>query len=157
MTFTGSTGPFSLLDTVAITCTTADSLSGIASDTCTDFAGPAYAFLGGRSYTATATDNAGNVGSASVLFTVNATADDLCSLVKRWVASAGIANSLCVKVAASDRAFTRSNLTAGNNDLDAFIEEVKAQSAKEIAPANAETLAEIAAAMKQTPPDPKME
>ncbi|WP_243073665.1 Calx-beta domain-containing protein [Microbacterium sp. SS28] len=152
VTFTGSTGPFSLLDTVAITCTTADSLSGIASDTCKGFAGPAYAFLGGRSYTATATDNAGNVGAGSVRFTVNATADDLCELVKRWVASAGIANSLCVKLAASDRAFNRGSPTAGNNNLDAFIQEVKAQMAKEIAPGHAQTLAEIAAAMKQTPP-----
>jgi len=60
--------------TVSITCAASDALSGIASSTCANVSGPAYLFnIGTNIITATATDNAGNVASATYSFTVTAT------------------------------------------------------------------------------------
>lgn len=85
--------------TIAITCSASDAMSGLASSTCANIGGDAYTFtLGGHSYTATAVDVAGNSNSASTSFTVVVTQASVCTLVQRWVANAGNANSLCVKV-----------------------------------------------------------
>ncbi len=83
--FSGATS-YAVNGTVSITCAATDALSGIASSTCTPVSGPAYLFnIGTNVITATATDNAGNVTSATFTFTVTATIGDLegfvCSLL----------------------------------------------------------------------------
>ena len=71
--FTGNKGSYGILDTVAITCTAADALSGVASPSCTGASGPAWSFgPGAHTVSAQATDKAGNTGSASTTFTVTA-------------------------------------------------------------------------------------
>lgn len=71
ITFTGNQGVYYLDETIAITCTATDALSGVASETCSDISGPASTFgLGSHEFTATATDVAGNTRTAIVSFQV---------------------------------------------------------------------------------------
>lgn len=59
--------------------------SGIATSSCAAIAGPAYTFhLGLNNFTASATDKAGNTGTASISFTVTVTPGSLCSLTKQF-------------------------------------------------------------------------
>lgn len=86
ITYRGNADTYPLTSTVAITCTAADNLSGVSSSTCTDINGPAYAFgPGASSFSATATDNAGNTGSGSTRFTVTATPPELCDLAVQFM------------------------------------------------------------------------
>jgi CSLREA domain-containing protein len=71
VTYTGNAGIYTVGQTVNITCSAADNLSGVDSSTCADISGPASSFgLGSHTISATATDLAGNVGSGSTTFTV---------------------------------------------------------------------------------------
>lgn len=130
VTYSGNAGSYDVAATVNITCTATDNLSGIASDSCADLSGAAYSFgLGSTSFSASAEDVAGNTGSASGSFQVTASLDGLCTLVQRFVTQRGVANSLCAKTTAADRA---RNTGARNGALGAFINEVEAQSGKHI-------------------------
>ena len=87
VTYTGNLGTYSVDQTVDITCSAADEEggSGLASTTCADITGPAYSFgLGSHTFSATATDNAGNVGSGDVTFTVVVTVDALKQLTAQF-------------------------------------------------------------------------
>lgn len=100
VTYTGNQGTYSLGDTVNITCNASDALSGVASTTCANISGPASSFaLGVNTYSATATDNAGNVGSGSVSFTVGVTASGLCTLTQQYVSNPFVARQLCAPLA----------------------------------------------------------
>ena len=71
VSYAGNAGTYWLLETVAITCTAADALSGVASSTCANANGPAWTFgAGAHTLSANATDRAGNTGSGSTTFTV---------------------------------------------------------------------------------------
>lgn len=77
VTYTGNAGTYTTSQTIAITCTASDALSGVASTTCANISGPASSFgVGVHNYSATATDKAGNTGSGSTSFTVTAPAAD---------------------------------------------------------------------------------
>jgi hypothetical protein len=86
VSYAGNAGSYSLFAPVAITCTPADSLSGVASNTCENVSGLAWTFgAGPHTLSATATDNAGNVASASTTFTVTVSPADLCTLTRQFV------------------------------------------------------------------------
>ena len=75
VTYAGNASTYTVGDTVHITCAAADEAYGSGLDTtdCADVDAPASAFaIGQNTITATATDHAGNVGTASVTFTVKA-------------------------------------------------------------------------------------
>ncbi|MDB4877382.1 MAG: hypothetical protein JWM41_3828 [Gemmatimonadetes bacterium] len=132
--YTGNAGSYTVDQAVAITCSATDAMSGIATKTCANVSGAAYAFtLGSNSFTATAQDNAGNVNSAIATFTVTVSQGSLCSLVERWVSNAGVANSLCVKLQ--------------HGSYDAFRNELSAQSGKKISDANAAILLSLVNAL----------
>jgi len=115
VTYTGNVGTYSVDQMIAIQCAAIDDSSGIASSTCADISGPAYTFgVGSHTYTATATDKAGNSVSASTTFSVGVTPTSLCQLTKQFVqsstkyqalpaaargAAGGLANGLCQKLA----------------------------------------------------------
>ena len=127
VTFTDNAGSYAVDQTVAITCLASDALSGVVSTTCAPISGDAYSFsAGANTYTATATDHAGNIGSATTSFTVTVTSLGLCSLIQRWVSNGGVANSLCVKLA--------------HGSYNAFRNELRAQSGKKVSDANAVVL-----------------
>ena len=80
--YSGNTGSYGVHHAVHITCAASDALSGIASTTCADVSGPASSFgLGTTTLSATATDLAGNSGTASTSFTVVVTPPDVGPIV----------------------------------------------------------------------------
>lgn len=114
--FSGNTA-YTVDQTVAITCSATDAMSGIASSDCPGASGDAYAFaVGTHTLQAEATDNAGNASSASTSFTVSVDQGSLCALVQRWVSNKGVANSMCQQLK--------------NRAYGAFINHVEAQAGK---------------------------
>jgi uncharacterized protein YjiK len=88
VTYAGNAGTYTVDQQINIACTATDELagSGIASTTCANIVGPAAGFgLGVHPFSATATDNAGNIGSGSGSFTVTVTPASLCSLTLQYV------------------------------------------------------------------------
>jgi hypothetical protein len=148
VTYSGNEGSYTVADTISITCSASDALSGLATSTCANVDGPAWTLaLGQHSYSATATDAAGNTGSGSTAFTVTVGFDSLCSLVEQFSTKAGIAHSLCAKLAAAGADAARGQLKAKSNVLDAFAQEVDAQSGKAFTAAHAALLVRFAATL----------
>ena len=93
VSYTGNAGFYSVDQSVSIACNAADPVnangtpgSGLASTTCGNIAGPAYSFkVGINTFTASATDVAGNVGQGSVSFTVTVDYASLCRLTAAFV------------------------------------------------------------------------
>ena len=148
VTFSGNKGVYMLDQTISITCVAADSLSGIASSTCQDIKGPAIGFaLGSNTFSATATDKAGNIGNSSTSFTVKASFDSLSTLTRQIVTQDGIAKSLCAKLDAAKAADARGNVLARAGSLVAYINEVQAQTGKALTPQQAALLIRVAGAL----------
>lgn len=125
--YTGNAGAYTVDQSVAITCTASDATSGLAATTCVNVSGDAYLFgVGTSGLSASATDNAGNLGGASTSFTVSVTPASLCNLVRRWVDQKGVVNSLCQQLS--------------NGAYDAFRHRVRAQSGTLIPADKAELL-----------------
>lgn len=147
VSYTGG-GTYTVDQNVTVTCSSSDALSGVASDTCANVSGAAWSLgLGRHDLSATAKDNAGNIGSASTSYTVKADTDSVCALVKRWAKNAGQANSLCVKLNAAAAAVARGQTKTHDNNIDAFDNEVRAQSGKGFTAAQAALLVQFAAAL----------
>lgn len=139
VTFGGAT-TYLVDQTVAITCTASDALSGVASTTCAGITGAAAGFAAGPTTRhASATDVAGNTASASTTFTVTATPDALCRLATRYSGGA-LGNSLCAKLRAAAASDARGQTGARDNQLGSFRREVGAQTGKALTTAEAATL-----------------
>jgi len=154
--YTGNLGAYTVDQTVAITCAASDAMSGLASTTCANVSGPAYAYIiGANSYSATAKDVAGNLNSASTSFTVSVTPASLCALVRRFVTKDGIAKSLCEQLVNGNDDKPEAGDDHGHDgrsdgkseekkptqsDLKDFREHVKAQAGKAMSVANANLL-----------------
>jgi hypothetical protein len=148
VTFAGNAATYSVDQSVSISCLASDALSGVASNTCTNVSAPAWSLgLGTHTLSATATDNAGNLGSGSTSFTVTVNATSLCALVHQFSINSGIANSLCVKLDAAASAATRGLVKTQANNLRAFINEVAAQSGKALTADQATLLTKYAATL----------
>jgi hypothetical protein len=148
ITYSGNAGTYTLDQTVNITCTAMDAL-GVASTTCQDIAGPAYGFNAGvNTFSATATDNAGNVGSGSTSFTVVVTYGSLTNLVNLFVTNPNIAGSLTAKLAAAADVAARGDFNARNGQLNAFRNELSAQTGKTVTKAHAAILARLSMALQ---------
>jgi hypothetical protein len=93
---------YALNETVDLTCSASDPLSGIAASTCPGplAAGPASSFAPGiHTVTATATDKAGNgTGTVSATYSVVATTSSLCDLTKQYSSKTKVAKDLCGKL-----------------------------------------------------------
>jgi hypothetical protein len=147
ITYSGPTS-YTVDQTVSISCTASDALSGVASSTCADASGAAWSYgLGTHSLSASATDNAGNTGSGSTTFTVTVDGTSLCNLVESWAKNKGIANSLCTKIRAAEAAGARGQTKTKQNNIDAFDNEVSAQSGKGFTAAQGRLLVQFAAAL----------
>jgi hypothetical protein len=68
----------------------------------------------------------------------------LCVLTRDLVSSEGIATSLCAKLDAAAASAGRGNANAKNDELQAYVSEVRAQRGKAISPDDAVTLIELA-------------
>jgi hypothetical protein len=89
LTYAGNTSPYTVDQSVSITCTAADQpgLSGLdpATNTCRSISGPAYALaLGTITFAAQASDYAGNAGTGATSVSVTVTPPALCTLTERF-------------------------------------------------------------------------
>ncbi|MDA8344620.1 MAG: hypothetical protein M0Z66_03970 [Thermaerobacter sp.] len=94
--------------------------------------------LGQVPFTVTASDNAGNIPSQTVTFTVTTSLASLEGLVGQFtsmglITGHGLAESLTAKLHATEAAQSRGDLTTAANQLGAFVNEVNAQTDKGIA------------------------
>jgi hypothetical protein len=146
VTYTGNARTYTVADTVNITCSANDPTpgSGLTSNTCQNVSGDAYTFaLGTNSYSATASDIAGNSGHGSTSFTVTVDPDSLCTLTGRWVTNAGVAGALCAKLSAAKAAIARGDTTSKNGQLGAYRNQLSAQSGKSIPADKAQILSQL--------------
>ena len=118
---------------LAVSCAASDATSGVASTGCpAAVSDEAYNHIGSNTASASATDNAGNHAASSTSYQVVPTVDGSCRLISRFVANAGVANSLCVKIRNSQASAARGQATAELNLLAAYDREVSAQANKHI-------------------------
>ena len=147
--FSGA-GTFTVDQTVSVTCTATDNLSGVTGTPCVS---PLLAVaaselpLGATTVSATATDAADNTTTASATVTVRVTFDALSTLTTRFTGGAP-GNSLVAQLAAAKDAASRGNAAACNAALRAYANEVAAQSGKVLTAAQAATLTRLAEALR---------
>ncbi len=136
--YSGDQSTYAVSDEIQIFCNTFDATAGVASSTCTDIAGSALSFdVGTHAFTSTATDNAGNVTTATVSFNVVVTHAGLAVLVNQYVTKASVARSLTRKLDAA---------AAGNvRAIDSFIRTVTRETGQSISAADAATLLRLVA------------
>jgi hypothetical protein len=147
--FTGNKGTYSVDETIKITCTIADALSGIASQECKSIEGPAYKFeLGVNKITAAAADKAGNTADAEIQFTVTVDFDGLGRLTEGLVTKEGIADSLVNKLQSAKESAAKGNHQALNSQLNAYENQLKAQSGKAISEENTNLLIKLSKELK---------
>lgn len=139
--FTGNEGTYSIDSMISITCSAVDDLSGIASSVCPEVSSPAYSYQPGvHRISATATDRAGNTAAVDIEFTVTVDYDSLSRLTESFVTQQGIANSLVVKLKSAKEAEAKGNLAARDGKLQAYVNELSAQSGKELTEQQADLL-----------------
>jgi parallel beta-helix repeat protein len=124
-------GAFFLInDAAAAAWDAVDALSGIASRSSSALD---TSQAGVKTFTATATDYAGNSGSASRAYTVMSAGDAIGWLIARVQSlglDRGIENSLVAKLQNARASLEKGNKTAAVNQLQAFLNELNAQSGK---------------------------
>jgi hypothetical protein len=133
ITFVGNQQTYGILEKVQINCSATDALSGVLSSTCKDVQGPAYQFSpSGNMVSATASDFAGNVTTASTSFALRVTYDDLCMLGQQFIATSMhtpahanvLGNSLCAHLSSAKAAELRGQLQVRQRSIDAYVHQV---------------------------------
>jgi PKD repeat protein len=146
--YDGNAGTYAIDDVVNITCAASDGLSGVIEDDCADIAGPAYRFDPGvNTFSASATDRAGNTGTGLTSFTVEITYSGLCELTRQFVTQSDLGNSLCAQLSAAESADARGNQQAWSGAIAAYVNEVNAQTGKALTEEQAAILTRIADAL----------
>jgi len=146
VSYTGNALTYAVDQMVSITCSASDSLSGVLSTTCADVAGPAYSFsVGENTYSSTATDKAGNLGSGTMTFAVQVTFASLEGLTRAFVTNAGVAAALCRQLDAAAAAANRGNDKAKAASVAAYVNLVHAQRGKALTAVHADVLVSLAA------------
>jgi hypothetical protein len=130
VSYTVSSGTYTVDQYVSIGCTAIDALSGTVSSSCADISTEAYNLVGTHTFSASATDAAGNTGTATTTVTVVVTTDGLSNLTTRLVTDPRIARALTATLAKHQPA--------------AYIKQVQAQSGKKISRSNADLLISLA-------------
>jgi N-acetylneuraminic acid mutarotase len=145
VTYSGNQGSYTVDQMVHITCSASDSLSGVASTTCQDISGPASSFgLGNNTFSASATDNAGNVGTGSVSFTVGVTTDSLCNLTTQLSSDARVARQLCSTLHYVELAEAMGSQQMKSSFINVFDLQVNMQRGRALSNDQADLLIELA-------------
>jgi hypothetical protein len=147
--FSGNAGTYTVAQAVAITCNASDALSGVASSTCPNVAsGTGWGLgLGSHTVTATATDAAGNTSTKDTSFTVTVDPTSLTTLVGQLSTNAGVASGLDAKLTAIADAISRGQDKTKTNLVNAFGNQVDAQTGKAFTSEQAKLLKSLAAAL----------
>jgi len=118
---------------VSIACAATDTESGIASNTCAPIDGDAYVFgLGPHTFSATATDKAGNSASASTSFSVNVTFASLTNLTRRFVTKKPVVDALVANLRDAEAARTKGKTKQAEDELNDYRRRVQAEIPKSI-------------------------
>ncbi|HEX6177420.1 MAG TPA: S8 family serine peptidase [Thermoanaerobaculia bacterium] len=144
-------GSYTVDQTVSVTCSASDNLSGVGTTNCSSALLSKDAWqlsLGATVLAANATDVAGNAATANATVTISVTFDSLSNVAVRFAAGA-LGSSLESKLDAAEDASARGNVNAANAQLVAFQSEVAAQSGKAIATDLAQVLVRLAEALKK--------
>jgi hypothetical protein len=146
VTYSGNAGSYTVDQQVQITCVASDALSGVASSTCQNITGPAFSLgLGTHSFSATATDKAGNTSSPVLTsFAVSVTPTSLRTLINRFCTDPSVAASLDQDVANIAQA---PNANAKAGALQGFTQLVQAQTGKSLTSDQAKVLIALANAL----------
>jgi hypothetical protein len=148
VTYTGNAGTYTVDQTVNITCAATDAGSGVVSTTCRNINGSAYSFaLGTNTFSATATDASGNVGSGSTSFSVKVTTASLINLTKRFVTNRVVEFALDEELKLAAAAAARGNLAVKAKLISAYVAELKALTGKVITADSAAILIRLAAGL----------
>ncbi|WP_197089581.1 LamG-like jellyroll fold domain-containing protein [Bacillus sp. SA1-12] len=147
--FIGHQETYSVDSIIKITCNITDELSGVASEECQKVEGPAYEFeLGINKVTAAATDKAGNTTKKEIQFTVNVDFDSLSRLTESFVTKEEVAQSLIDKLQKAKVWGEKNNKEAMNGQINAFENQLKAQSGKSISEENIKILINLLKQLK---------
>jgi len=146
--YTGNLGTYGVDQTVSVTCTATDAVSGVANTTCSNVSGNAYDIgVGTHNYSAAATDVAGNTGNGSASFSIVVTFSGVTNLVYRWETKASKAAALTATLQSAQTAFAGGDVATGDSDLKSFINQVAAQSGKSMTVAQANLLMQYGQAL----------
>ena len=141
VTYTGNQGTYQLHENVAIFCNASDGESGVQSDTCMDIMGVAYTFpVGTNTFSATATDNAGNTGSGSTSFDVVVTYEGVKELTVMFVTKESSERNLSRKLDRASEAEQAGDLDLKARWIDAYITQLEREREKNVTSANADLL-----------------
>ncbi|MEH7086823.1 family 43 glycosylhydrolase [Neobacillus drentensis] len=133
ITVTGNKESYSVDSNISITCSATDDLSGIAAVECPSIERPAYEYgLGVNKFTAQAIDHAGNATEIDFQFTVTVDFDSLSRLTDSFVTDMGVAHSLTTKLNGAKEAAAKGNQNAAEGKLQAYVNELSAQSDKSL-------------------------
>jgi hypothetical protein len=136
---------YALTDTVTITCSATDVLSGIASSTCGDVSAPAWTLPGSNTLTATAVDVAGNTGGGSTSFDVPVTYDGLCALTRTFVTRPAAAAPLCATLVSAERAANRGDAKTADRLVGVYTAALThGVRLRDLSSVDAQTLAQLA-------------
>ncbi len=120
----------------------------MASTTCQTISGPAYSFaLGVNTFSATATDNAGNVGTGSVTFTVGVTPTSLITLTNRFETNRLVAHQLDSALEGVIWAEGMHNAEMKANFINTYIMEVNLQRGHTLTNQQADILIRLAGSL----------
>ncbi len=134
---------FGVNETVEISSKAEDSLSGIESFTEAAVSKPAYQLgLGSHSFTAEASDKAGNKGSQTIKIIVTVNYDSLGTLTSQFFENKG-AEPYAAKLKSAKASAEAGNTKARDGQLNAFMNQVNAQSGKSISKEQAEILIQL--------------
>lgn len=148
VTFSGNAGSYTADQTVSIVCSASDSLSGIASSTCKNVSAPAYTFpLGMTTLSASAKDQAGNIGTASTSFTVSVTYLSLCSLSRQFSTDPAFGSTLCQILILAKRYADAGDQTAKATMLQVYANNVRSHLGYSLTADQARTLVRLAAGL----------
>jgi hypothetical protein len=152
--YSGNAGTYTVDQHVDITCSAMDGLSGVYSTTCKDISGDAFTFNVGNTanpginaYSATAVDNADNLGQGSTVFKVVVTPASLSNLTLKFVTNAGVANSLIQKLDSTAQSEAAGDLSQKAQHIAVYLHELAQATGHFVTPTNAAILAGLAATL----------
>lgn len=127
--FKGKQDSYSIDESIHIICTVTDHLSGVDFKECPSIEGPAYNFeVGVNKVTARATDKAGNKAEVEIEFNVTVDFDSLSRLTEDFITNQGVAESLSKKLKGAKGSAAKANKEAMNGQLNAYKNQLNAQS-----------------------------
>ena len=146
--FSGQQPSYTIADTINISCTATDNLSGVASSSCPSIHTPASSFFNTSPFvlSGNAVDVAGNPGSASISFTVTASSASLEALIRQLFGGDTLgANGLITKIAN----FTDQSDTAAHRAkaLNSFVNQVHAKTPSPLSAPAAALLIQVATSL----------